>query len=58
MGLRDIFRKLKNKHNTAPHSNYTDITKVQKPSQEKQQQQQHQKQDKSGLTHVDKDATM
>jgi hypothetical protein len=48
MGLRDLFRKHKKGHDTSPHSNLSDNSKIQ----------QQQKQDKTGLACLDKNATV
>jgi len=58
MGLRDLFRKLKKRHDTSPCSSHNDATIIPQPSPPSQQQQQQQKQDKSGLTALDISAAM
>ncbi len=57
MGLRDLFRKHKKRHDNSPCSSHNDVTKIQQPSPIPHQHQQ-QKQDKSGLTCIDISATV
>jgi len=55
MGLRDLFRKYKKRHDTSPCASHNNTTIIQQstPPPPQQQQQQKQKQDKTPLTCID-----
>lgn len=52
MGLRDLFRKYKNRHNNSPCTSHTDLSKVH------QQIPQQTKQNNTGLISIEKGSTL
>ncbi len=60
MGLRDLLRKYKKRHDASPSASPTNKTKIQQlppPPPPPSASQQQEKQDKSGLTSIDLNST-